>query len=273
MPNVISALAPTLTFAVNAVQKGIVETQNQLASGTKILNAAEIGIVTRLSAQATGYKSVTQNIAAGMNVINVGQTALSSITSILSQMKDIATQSANAGLQTSDRTALQSTFNELRVQVGNLFTNAGVNGENVLTGGAGFDLTIQSGVTGGSTSQTSITNLNLSLGSAAGGLDIAASTVATQTGAQTAIDALSDALSTISTHQSTLSATKTGLEASAAAALSLSTNLQSTVDAIQNVDQTALQARLQQLNNQQSIDYYLIAQMNTAAAAALAIFR
>jgi hypothetical protein len=84
---------------------------------------------------------------------------------------------------------------------------------------------------------------------------------------------LTAALSSVSTYQSTLSATKTGLDASAAAALSLSTNLQATVDSIQNIDETALQARLQQLNNQQSIDYYLISQMNTAAAAALAIFR
>jgi hypothetical protein len=49
--------------------------------------------------------------------------------------------------------------------------------------------------------------------------------------------------------------------------------LQKTIDSIQNVDQTAMQAQLQQLNNQQSIDYYLISQMNQAAAAALTIFR
>jgi flagellin-like hook-associated protein FlgL len=72
---------------------------------------------------------------------------------------------------------------------------------------------------------------------------------------------------------STMSATKTGLDSSAAASLSLSTNLANTVASIQDVDQTALQAKLQQLNNQQSIDYYLISQMNTAAQAALTIFR
>jgi flagellin-like hook-associated protein FlgL len=104
-------------------------------------------------------------------------------------------------------------------------------------------------------------------------LGVNLSTVDSQTNAQSAIDALTTALSSVSTYQSTLSASKTGLDANAAAALSLSTNLQATVDSIQNIDETALQARLQQLNNQQSIDYYLISQMNTAAAAALAIFR
>ena len=268
MPNVISSLSSTLTAGINSVQKEIVDTQTQLSTGNKILNAAEIGIVTRLSAQATGYKSASQNIAAGTNVINVGQTALTSITTILAQAKDIATQASNAGLQTSDRTALNTTFAQLIAQVTNLITNAGVNGENVLVTG-GSTLIVQSGITGGTASQTTIANLGMSTTT----LGVNASTVASQTGAQSAIDALTTALASVSTFHSTLSATKTGLDASAAASLSLSTNLQATIDTIQSVDQTALQARLQQLNNQQSIDYYLIAQMNTAAAAALTIFR
>jgi len=268
MPSLISSLTPTLTSGINAVQKSIVDTQTQLASGSKILNAAEIGIVTRLSAQAAGYKSVSQNIAAGTNVINVGNTALSSISTILSQAKDIATQAANAGLQTSDRTALNTTFSQLLAQVTSLIANASVNGENVLLSGGG-NLTVQSGITGTTASQTTISNLAISLSS----LGVNASTVTTQATAQAAIDALTTALSTVSTNQSTMSATKTGLDSSAAASLSLSTNLQATVDSIQAVDQTALQAKLQQLNNQQSIDYYLISQMNTAAQAALTIFR
>jgi hypothetical protein len=53
----------------------------------------------------------------------------------------------------------------------------------------------------------------------------------------------------------------------------LQTGLSNTVAQIENIDATAMQARLQQLNNQQSIDYYLVSQMNTASAAVLAIFR
>jgi flagellin-like hook-associated protein FlgL len=267
MSSLINSLAPTLVSSINAVQKGIVDTQTQLASGTKNLNAAEVGIVTRLSAQAAGYKSVTQNITAGINVINVAGTALNSISTILSQAKDIATQAANAGLTSGDRTALDTTFQQLLLQVTSLIANAGVNGENVLL--AGSNLTVQSGITGTAASQTTITNLAMSVAT----LGVSTSLVDTQANAQLAITALTNALTTVSTNQSTLSATKTGLDATAAASLSLSTNLQATVDSIQNIDQTALQAKLQQLNNQQSIDYYLISQMNTAAQAALTIFR
>jgi flagellin-like hook-associated protein FlgL len=261
-------LAPTLTSSINTVQKGIADTQTQLASGTKNLNAAEVGIVTRLSAQAAGYKSASQNITAGINVINVASTALNSISTILSQANDIATQAANAGLQASDRTALNTTFTQLLTQVTSLIANASVNGDNVLSPGFS-NLTVQSGITGTAASQTTINNFGITLTS----LGINASAVDTQSNAQTAIDAVTVALYIISKNQSNLLASKTGLEASAEATLSLSTNLQATVNSIQSVDQVALQAKLQQLNNQQAIDYYLISQMNTAAASALSIFR
>ena len=91
--------------------------------------------------------------------------------------------------------------------------------------------------------------------------------------AQAAVVSLTTLLNTVSTGQSTLSAAATGLTAQTANANALKTGLTNTVNSIQNIDATAMQAKLQQLNNQQSIDYYLVSQMNTEAAAILSIFR
>jgi flagellin-like hook-associated protein FlgL len=82
-----------------------------------------------------------------------------------------------------------------------------------------------------------------------------------------------ESLQTVSTGQSTLSAAATGLDAQLSNNTALKTGLTNTVNSIQNIDATAMQAKLQQLNNQQSIDYYLVSQMNTEAAAILSIFR
>jgi flagellin-like hook-associated protein FlgL len=264
--NISSLLSPILTSNLNAVQAGIVDTQTQLATGKKNLNAAQVGIVTRLSSQVAGYNSVVNNINAGNSVLNVTNTALSSISSIVSQCKDIATQAANAGLTTGDRAALNTTFIQLLTQVTSLITNATVNGDNILNSGGGSPI-IQTGLT--SASVTTLTNiaLNTALTTAL------ASTVTTASLAGTAIDNLTAALTTVSTAQSTIAATQVGLNAQSSASASLATNLQATVDSMQAIDSTALQAKLQQLNNQQSIDYYLVSQMNTAAQAALTIFR
>jgi flagellin-like hook-associated protein FlgL len=264
--NIAASLAPTLTTNLNAIQASIVDTQTQLATGKKNLNAAQVGIVTRLSAQVSGYNSVVANIAAGTSLLNVSNTALTSISTIISQCKDIATQAANAGLTAGDRTALNTTYTQLLSQVTSLISNATVNGDNILLS-TGTSPAVQTGITGSST--TTITNMALNTALTAA----VASIVTTAGDAGTSMDLLTAALATISTNQSTLSALQVGLNAQSAASASLSTNLQATVDSMQLIDSTALQAQLQSLNNQQSIGYYLVSQMNTASAAMLTIFR
>jgi len=314
----LNGLASTLSQNVANVQKEIVQVQTQLSSGKKTLNAAEVGIVTRLSAQVSGYETVSANVTQSLDLLAVTETALGSTTTILSQMKDIATQASNAGLTASDRTALNATFQQLAAHVGSLLKGATVNNTNLL-GSATFindasittgNQSIQTGLTAANSTTIISANLNTAYGTGvlaaidavvlndtpttraalatavetaanAGNLNIAglALSVAGDTTAQgqvrssAAIDIVTAALNTISNKQSIVSAEQTGLKELSKSAVSMASNLQSTVDSIQNVNETELQAKLQQLNNQQSIDYYLISQMNTASAAILTIFR
>lgn len=271
----LNGLAATLSQGVAQVQKEIVQVQSELSSGKKTLNAAEVGIVTRLSAQVSGYKNVATNVKSGLDLLSVTSTALSSTTTILSQMKDIATQAANAGLTTSDRIALNSTFGQLASQVGSLLKGATVNSTNLLCTTDYLDdpsvntddQVLQTGLTSSNTTTLVSAQLDTTAEMVLTG------DILTQAAAAAYIDTLTSALSKVSTKQSIVGAEQTGLKEQATAALSMANNLQSTVDTIQNIDETALQAKLQQLNNQQSIDYYLISQMNTAASAMLTIFR
>ncbi len=128
----LNGLASTLSQNIAGVQKDIVQVQSELASGKKALNAAEVGIVTRVSAQVSGYQSVGSNIKQSLDLLSVTGTALASTTSIISQMKDIATQAANAGLTAADRAALNSTFGQLAGQVTGLLKGATVNSTNLL---------------------------------------------------------------------------------------------------------------------------------------------
>ena len=89
----------------------------------------------------------------------------------------------------------------------------------------------------------------------------------------TASQIITGQIDTVSTAQASLSAAMAGLEAQLKNATNIGNGMQKTIDKIANINPTALQARLQQLNTQQSVDYYLVSQMNTAAAAILSIFR
>ena len=319
-------LASTSSQNVVDVQKEIVQIQVQvrgeLSSEKKSLDPEEVGIVMRLSAQVLGDQNVTSDIKQRLDLLSVTGTALSSATTILSQMKDVATQSTNAGLTTSGRAALNSTFGQLSAQVSSLLKGATVNNTNLIDSStfmadasiATGDQVAQTGLTSTRKIPVSSTALDAGVDAAVaaavaavvaafggGGEAAARATLATavaaaaaagklnigtlsigmisdtteqgQAKASCAIDILTVALNTISNRQSIVDVEQIGLKAQSPATLSLATNFLSTIDSAQNIHETSLQAQLQQLNDQQSLDYDPISQMNTAAAATLTIFR
>jgi hypothetical protein len=274
-----SPLQITLASNVSDIQKQIIDTQNQLSAGKRTLNPGENGVVTRLTTLASGYDVSVKNIAAAQNVLTVGQTTLTSMATIVSKLTDLATQAAGGSLSSTDLASLDTTFIKLYNQLNTLITAAAVNGTNYLGTTAlsvvydpsqgALSIPAGSAVANILTPSTAtyLTSSNVSsgvLGSSATPLSAnATSVLADLTLVQNAI---SLAQSNASAYQTTLSAMTDG-------ATGLSAGLKSSVDSLSNIDSTAMQAKLQSLNNQQSIDYYLVSQMNTESAAILAIFR
>ena len=97
--------------------------------------------------------------------------------------------------------------------------------------------------------------------------------VSGQDNAPKAIALINQFISQISSTQASLSAASTDLNSALDKSTKLVTSSQKTVDDIQNIDLTALQASLQALSTQQSLDFQVISQMNNAASSLLAIFR
>ena len=272
----ITGLTSTLVQGVNSVQAEISNVQNELATGVKTMNPAQKGIVTRLSSQGAIYSADAANITQASSVINVGQTSLTNLSTIISQMQQLATQAASGGLSTTDLASLNTTFTALASQISAAIQNATVNGTNFLynspTGTYGSTtngtITIQIGLDTTGTATIVGQGLDTTLAMLVTGLSISS-----QTGANSAITALASGLTSVSTAQSNLNAYSTAMASDLASVTSLGANLTATINSLQAVDQTAAQAELQQLNNQQSVDYYLVSQMNTEAAAILTLFR
>jgi flagellin-like hook-associated protein FlgL len=265
-----SPLQITLASSISDVQKEIILTQNQLSSGKKTLNAGEYGIVTRLSSQASSFDTAVKNIAAASNVVTVGQTTLTSMSAIATQLKDLATQGSSSGLDTSDRDSMAATFASLYDQLTTLTTAASINGNNVIDGVT--DLTV---LYNPDEAATTFTNVDVAADTLLTTISAAVADNLTFTAAicATLVTELTTYLDSISTAQGNLTAISVALDAYTSGAKGVSSALNATVGSIQDIDSTALQTKLQSLNNQQSIDYYLVSQMNTASAAVLAIFR
>jgi flagellin-like hook-associated protein FlgL len=266
-----SPLQITLASAVSNVQQQIIEVQNQLSAGKRTLNAGENGIVTRLASQASSYDTAVKNLTSAQSVLSVGTTTLTSMSAIATQLKDIATQGASAGLADSDRASLSTTFKSLYDQLSTLSTAASINGNNIVNSATALSVLYDP-----SQSAFSMTGVDMPTAITAATTSDAVdgtSTTFTLANATTIITEMTTFLDAISTAQGSITSYAVALDAMSTGAKGVSAGLNSTIDSIQNVDSTAMQAKLQSLNNQQSIDYYLVSQMNTESAAILAIFR
>ena len=91
--------------------------------------------------------------------------------------------------------------------------------------------------------------------------------------ADTAIGLINTFLSQVTSAQSSLSAATDILDLAYTSSTEVAVSSQKSVDTIEGIDLTALQANLQALSVQQSLDFQVISQMNTAASSLLSIFR
>jgi len=240
--------------------------QTQLTTNKKILDPAQQGVVTRLSSQVTSYGAAHNNIAKAQNVMNVAATGLKSIASLLTQMQDLANKANDATMTSSDAAKLNQTFTSLMAQVQAAATNTKIDGTGLLHSSAS-NLAIQTGLT-----VTDLTTINAVKADTAS-LSISAMAISNTTVAAASITALKAALDSVSTSQSTVASDQIALETQDSLIGSISQNLQNTVDTIQKPDAAKLQMELQAANNQQSMNYYLINQMNQEAQSVLTIFR
>lgn len=252
--------------SLGANQTKINDIQSVLTSGVNKLDPAQQGVVTRLSSQVSGYTATQNNIAKAQNILGVTQSGLKQIASVLSQLQDLANKANDTALTSADALKLNKTFEALLKQIDTLATTSTVDGTGIL-GATSSDLKIQTGLTAAdSTTLATLASDTTTLG--INGLDIS-----TISGASSAIDLLKTALDSVSTNQSSVAAYQVALTSVSDNNASITQGLQNTIDSIQKPNIQALQMQLQDANNQQNINYYLINQMNQESQAVLKIFQ
>jgi len=247
-------------------QNSINDIQTQLSTNKKILDPAQQGVVTRLASQVTSFAAAHNNIAKAQNVLNVASTGLKSISSLLTQMQDLANKANDATMTSQDAAKLNQTFQHLLAQVASTASNSKVDSVGLLVNTA-TQLAIQTGLT-----TSDVTNIS-TVSSDTTTLGISTLSITNASQAAASITALASALQTISTNQSSVAADQMALQTVDDQDASISQNLQNTIDTIQKPDAAKLQMDLQNANNQQSMNYYLINQMNQESQSVLTIFR
>ena len=199
---------------------------------------------------------------------NTAEGGLNQISGIIIRMRELAVQSANGDLSSTDRGYLDTEFQLLKDEITRLAETTEFNGKELLAG-TSTSIAFQVGINTSSFDTISIEFGGVSLSSL--GLSGVGVSGADGTAANTAIDALDVALRTVSTNRAQFGAATNRLNIAVANAKTIRTNLQAANSAIRDVDvaeETAALARSQVLLQAGTS---VLAQANQAPQTALSL--
>ncbi|WP_279203746.1 flagellin [Obesumbacterium proteus] len=177
------------TNALNKSNSLLSTSMERLGTGKRINSAADdaagMQIASRLQGQTNGMTVAKRNIADATSMLQTAEGAFDEVSNIMYRMKDLATQAANDTNSTEDRASLQSEFDQLNSELGNIMSNTSYGGTKLLSGTTGLANT--SGLNfqiGSSNAET----LNVNVSTQLSGLSVAIGSNAS--GSQTGLGAL-----------------------------------------------------------------------------------
>jgi len=209
-------------------------------------------------------------------LISISDGALNEIGNVLQRMGELAEQSANGTLSSTQRSALQNEFSSLGSEVTRIARTTTFNGIQLLSGGSSVSL--QVGFDSGSNSQISFSGVSgtlqsLGLGNANEVLtySLNAAGTAGQSAALAALDAVKAGISSLTTNRGTLGAAESRLNVAINNLQVARENFASAESQIRDVDVAEEAAKLTRLNILQQAGASVLAQANQQPALALSL--
>lgn len=249
-------------------------TAKVISSGKRILTAADdpagIAIASNIRSDRNSYTIVEKNINSGTSLLDVSNSALSSATDILGEMKNLALESKNETLSADQRNALQSTFVELQKQYDETVNGAEMFGQNLLKNAA-TDIKIQTGISAGAASETTLVAADTS--GATLGVDAGTINVTSTAGADASITAIDTALTSIGTNQAIMGSQSRGLSTRMESVKSLGENLTSALSRVEDADIAKETANFNLMQTQQQMALQSLSIVNSFPQNALALMR
>jgi flagellin len=259
---------------LNKAQSTLQTSFQRLSSGFRVNSASDdaagLGVSESLKSRIRSFKVAERNTSNAISMANTAEGGLNEISGIIVRMRELAVQSANGDLTSTDRGYVNTEFALLKEEIDRLAETTEFNGKELLAGAAG-SISFQVGINTTSFDTIavdfggiSVSNLGLS-GISVGG--------ATATNATAAIDAIDTALGQVSTSRAEFGAAANRLGIAVANSQTMRTNLEAANSVIRDVDvaaETAVLARSQVLLQAGTS---VLAQANQTPVLALSLLR
>lgn len=197
----------------------------KLSSGYRINragdDAAGLAISEKMRAQITGLNTAQKNAEDGVSLVQTAEGALTEVHSMLNRMVALATQSANATYNSTNRNSMNEEVLQLQSEIDRILSTTKFNGKEIFTSAAaaGGKLTFQvseTGITNAqigidleelSTNKLGVDSASLSIGGTSAGTD-----AVDQNRARNMIDKINCAIDIVSKRRGTFGAVQNRLE-------------------------------------------------------------
>jgi flagellin len=242
--NISSMITQGAMFKTNrALNKSLEKLSTGLRVNRASDDAAGLAISENLRTQVRGAAQAQRNALDGIAALNIAEGAMNEISGILQRMRELAIQSANDTLTSTERGYTNQEFDQLTEEIARISAVTNYNGMDLLSdsavagtrfgGGSGSVLWIDANETVGEDSIT-ITIDTLTVN--ANGLDITNLAIDSQTGAVDAILDLDVAISSVNTNRANVGAFVNRLEHAVNNLMVSETNQQAAESNIRDVD-------------------------------------
>ncbi|OSM03924.1 flagellin [Magnetofaba australis] len=255
---------------LTSVATDLSTTFQRLSSGVRINSAADdaagLSIATRMSSQIRGLNMASRNANDAISLVQVAEGALDETTNALQRMRELAVQSSNGTLTTTDRENLRVEFDQLLSEINRISGATQYNGTTLLS--KGYTVKLQVGAYSGQKIAFSIKSVT------ATGLGISADVTISGTSnyqAQAAITFLDNALSSVTSIRATLGAVQNRFESVIANLNNQAEQQTAAQSRIMDADIASETANLTRLSILQQAGTAILAQANQQPALALSL--
>ena len=262
-------------FAAKATQQSqnlIDKAMERLSTGKRINyakdDAAGSAIAVRLTAEIQGLAVASRNAADGQSLLDTAEGALQETQTLLMRLRELAVQSSNGTLTTSDRGALQAEAAALEAEISRISDTTSWGGINLLDGSLSDGITFQAGTKEGETIVASIPDM------AATAATIAVSvgfSIGAFTNAQSMITAVDAAISGVGTVRGNLGAVSNRLNSTIANLDQVRVNLTASRGRIEDADFATETGNLARAQILQQAATAMLAQANASKASVLTL--
>lgn len=266
--NSISSL--TAENSLSLTQAALQKTLTELSSGLKINtgsdDAAGLAIANGLQANISALTQSSQNASDGIGLLQTADGALSQVTTLLNRAVTLATEASTGGLSTSQATALDTEYQSILTEIGNIGDTTNYNGQAIF--GTTATVYTSDGTTSGSnTVSTSVAALTTTA------LKLSGTDLTSTADAQTALSDVTGAIATVAANRGALGAVVNQLTADTNVQNTEVTNLTSAENNIQNADIGQTVAQMTQYNVLQQTGMAALSQSNQAQQAVLKLLQ